>query len=176
MKPWLILAVVILGLLATAIVISNQEQLMVAARAVRQALRKAVAAITQAAHAPKADVHITLTGKIAGAVSLQERAGTLPTVTDGDTIDLLLAVTESDLSSNVSRGENAARRLNHRTVVRLLGLIGSAEARQGTSFSAESTVTLAKGWKPEKLRAVAILQERKSRRVIGAGAVKLTGD
>src|SRR5262245_56431220 len=35
MKPWLILAVVILGLLATAAVISNQERLRVAARAVR---------------------------------------------------------------------------------------------------------------------------------------------
>jgi hypothetical protein len=37
-------------------------------------------------------------------------------------------------------------------------------------------VTLAKGWKPENLRAVAFLQERKSRRVIGAVAVKLTGN
>src|SRR5215468_9246058 len=36
MKPWLILAVVILGLLATAFVIGNQERSMVAARAVRQ--------------------------------------------------------------------------------------------------------------------------------------------
>ncbi len=36
MKPWLILAAVILGLLVTAVVISNQEQVMVAACAVRQ--------------------------------------------------------------------------------------------------------------------------------------------
>jgi hypothetical protein len=137
---------------------------------------KAVAAIAQAARAPKADVQITLARKIAASVSLHARAGALPTVTDGDTVDLLLAVTESDLSSNVTRGENAGRRLNHRTVVRRLGLIGSAKARQGASFSAESTVTLAKGWKPENLRAVVFLQERKSRRVIGARAVKLAGD
>lgn len=282
MKPWLILAAVILGLLATAVVISNREQLMVGARAVRQSSaqsdaqpadkrtpvvvelftsegcsscppadevlarlertqpvagaeiialgehvdywnyigwadpfsspafserqgayaeafgrdgvytpqmvvdgraefvgsnwNKAVAAITNAARAPKADVQITLARKIAGAVSLQARAGALPAVTDGDTVDLLLAVTESDLSSKVSRGENAGRRLDHRTVVRQLSLIGSAEAKQGASFSAESTVTLAKGWKLENLRAVAFLQERKSRRVIGAGTLKLTGD
>lgn len=224
MKPWLILAVVILGLLATAIVISTQEQLMDAARAVRQSSaqsdaqpadkrvpvvvelftsegcsscppadevlarleraqpvagaeiiwNKAVAAITNAARAPKADVRITGARKTAGAVSLQARADALPALTDGDTVDLLLAVTESDLSSNVSRGENAGRRLNHRTVVRRLGLIGSAEAKQGASFSAETTVTLAKGWKPENLRAVAFLQERKNRRVIGAGVVKMS--
>jgi len=137
---------------------------------------KAVAAITQAASAPKADVQITLARKIATAFSLQARAVTLPTVTDGDTVDLLLAVTESDLSSNVLRGENAGRRLNHRTVVRRLGLIGSAKAKQGASFSAQSTVTLAKGWKPENLRAVVFLQERKSRRVIGARSAPLTGD
>src|SRR5262245_37872075 len=282
MKPWLILAVVILGLLATAVVISNQEQLMAAARAVRQSSaqsdarpadkrtpvivelftsegcsscppadevlarleraqpvagaeiialgehvdywnyigwadpysspafserqgayseafgrdgvytpqmvvdgraefvgsnwNKAVAAITNAARAPKADVQITLSKKIDGAVSLQARAGALPPATAGDTVDLLLAVTESDLSSNVSRGENAGRRLNHKTVVRQISLIGSAEAKQGASFSSETTVTLAKGWKPENLRAVAFLQERKSRRVIGAGAAPLTGD
>lgn len=282
MKPWLILAVVILGLLATAVMISNQEQVMVAARAFRQSPAqgdarpagkrtavivelftsegcsscpptdevlarleraqpvegaeiialgehvdywnyigwadpfsspafserqgvyakafgrddvytpqmvvdgraefvgsswdKAVAAITNAARAPKADVRITLSRKSAGKVALQARAEALPAVTDGDMVDLLLAVTESDLSSNVSRGENAGRRLNHRTVVRRLSLIGSAEAKQGASFSAESTVTLAKGWKPENLRAVAFLQERKSRRVIGAVTVKLSGE
>jgi len=137
---------------------------------------KAVAAITQAASAPKADVQITLARKIAAAISSQARAVALPTVTDGDTVDLLLAVTESDLSSNVLRGENAGRRLNHRTVVRRLGLIGSAKAKQGASFSAQSTVTLAKGWKPENLRAVVFLQERKSRRVIGARSAPLTGD
>jgi hypothetical protein len=282
MKLWLILAVMILGLLAIAVAISNQEQVMVGARAVRQSdaqgdtqpadkrtpvivelftsegcsscppadevlarlertqpvegveiialgehvdywnyigwsdpfsspifserqgayaeafgrdgaytpqmvvdgraefigsnWNKAVAAITQAARAPKADVQITLNRKIAGAVSLQARAGAIPAATASDTVDLLLAVTESDLSSNVSRGENAGRRLNHRTVVRRIGVIGSAKAKQGASFSAESTVTLAKSWKPENLRAVAFLQERKSRRVIGAGAVKLTDD
>jgi hypothetical protein len=137
---------------------------------------KAMAAIAQAARAPKADVQITLARKTAASVSLQARAGALPTATDGGTVDLLLAVTESDLSSNVLRGENAGRRLNHRTVVRRLGLIGSAKAKQGASLSAESTVTVAKGWKPENLRAVVFLQERKSRRVIGARAVKLTGD
>jgi len=57
----------------------------------------------------------------------------------------------------------------------ILGLlaISSAEAKQDASFSSETNVTLEKDWKPENLRAVAFLQERKSRRVIGAGAVKL---
>ncbi len=135
---------------------------------------KAVAAISQAARAPKAEVQITLARKTASAVSLQVRVGSLPAVTAGDTVDLLLAVTESNLSSNVSRGENAGRRLDHRTVVRYLSLLSSAEAKPDASFSSETNVTLAKGWKPENLRAVAFLQERKSRRVIGAGVVNLS--
>jgi hypothetical protein len=134
---------------------------------------KAVAAISQAARVPKADVQITPARKNASAVSLQVHVSNLPPVTAGETIDLLLAVTESDLSSNVLRGENAGRRLNHRTIVRQLSLIYSAEAKPGASFSAESTVALTKGWNPENLRAVAFAQERKSRRVIGAGTVKL---
>ncbi len=134
---------------------------------------KAVTAIAQAARAPKADVQIMTARKKEGAVSLQVHVGNLPAVTAGETIDLFQVVTESDLSSNVLRGENAGRRLNHRTVVRQLSLIYSAEAKPGASFSAESTVALTKGWNTENLRAVAFAQERKSRRVIGAGTVKL---
>jgi hypothetical protein len=134
---------------------------------------KAVAAISQAARAPKADVQIITARKNADAISLQMHVINLPAGTASETVDLLLAVTESDLLSNVLRGENAGRRLSHRTVVRQLGLIYSTEAKPGTSFSAESTVTLAKGWNAENLRAVAFAQERKSRRVIGAETVKL---
>jgi hypothetical protein len=134
---------------------------------------KAVAAIANAAHAPKADVQISPARKASGAISLQVRASNLPAVTANGAVDLLLAITESNLSSNVTRGENAGRRLNHRTVVRYLSLLSSAEAKHDASFSSETNVALAKGWKPENLRAVAFLQERKSRRVIGAGVVKL---
>jgi hypothetical protein len=81
---------------------------------------KAVAAIANAARAPKADVQISPARKASGAISLQVRASNLPAVTASDTVDLLLAITESDLSSNVTRGENTGRRLNHRTVVRYL--------------------------------------------------------
>jgi hypothetical protein len=134
---------------------------------------KAVAAIAQAARAPKANLQITMAQKKADVVSLQVHVSDLPAVTAGETIDLILAVTENDLSSNVLRGENAGRRLNHKTVVRQLTLIYSSEAKPGASFSAESTVALIKGWNVENLRAVAFAQERNSRRMIGAGSVKL---
>jgi hypothetical protein len=134
---------------------------------------KAVATISQAACVPKADIQITTVQNKAGDVSLQVHISNLPAVTAGETIDLLLAVTEGDLLSNVLRGENAGRSLNHRTVVRRLSLISRVEAKPGASFSAGSTVALTKGWNAENLRAVAFVQERKSRRVIGAGTAKL---
>ena len=134
---------------------------------------KAMIAISQAARLPKADVQITTVQNKAGDVSVQVHVSNFPAVKAGETIDLVLAVTESDLSSNVLRGENAGRSLNHRTVVRKLSLIYSAEAKPGASFSAGSTVALTKGRNAENLRAVAFTQERKSRRVTGAGTAKL---
>ena len=137
---------------------------------------KAVAAISQAARTPKAEVKITFTGKAPGTVKFQLRTGNLAAVTPGDKADLFLAITEGNLSSNVSRGENAGRRLNHATVVRLLNLVNTTDSRQRAASSSESTVTLSKDWKQENLRVVAFIQERGSRRVIGAGTLKMMSE
>lgn len=123
---------------------------------------KAIAAIADAARAPKADMQISFSAKSADSISIDVRA-TNPPTSDG-VVDLMLAITESDLASHVSRGENAGRRLTHRTVVRKLLPIGSG-------LTGNSTVTMEKSWKRENLRAVAFLQERKTRRILGASSI-----
>jgi hypothetical protein len=116
----------------------------------------ALKTITQAARAAKVTVRITAGG---GKISIQA---------DGakHAADVVVAITERNLLSNVSRGENAGRKLTHTAVVRWLRVVG--KTRPGEPFADEVSVSPEKTWKAENLRAVVFLQERASRRVLGA--------
>ena len=132
--------------------------------------------IAKAVRTPKAEVVITrLADGAGGATSsrLSVSVARLPPVTAGDTADVLLAVTESDLATSVVRGENAGRKLNHVGVARGLRVIGSAAA--GAPFAAETEVNVEGGWRRENLRALVFVQERASKRVLGAATIKLAG-
>jgi len=138
---------------------------------------KAFETIAQAASEPKAEVSLARAAEQADAgdaLRLSVRVMCLPKLTDGDAADVLLAVTESDLSSDVARGENAGRRLTHVCVVRALTKIGYVSAAT-PPFEADPVVALDKNWRREGLRAVVFLQEHTSRRVVGAASLKLFG-
>jgi hypothetical protein len=122
----------------------------------------ALKAITKASRAVKAAVRITAgTGKI----TIQ---------TDGvkHAADVVVAITERNLLSNVAHGENAGRKLTHTAVVRWLRVAG--KTHPGQPFSGEISVPADKSWKPENLYAVVFLQERSSRKVLGAAEVPLS--
>jgi len=87
--------------------------------------------------------------------------------------NLFLAVTESDLSSNVSHGENAGRFLKHAPVVRNFGVIGRIDPRGANVGQVVSTLRLPSEWKRENLRAVVFVQERETLRITGAGVIDL---
>jgi hypothetical protein len=91
-------------------------------------------------------------------------------VSDGDTADVRLALTESGLLSTVVRGENSGRKLAHSAVVRKLTKLGTIE---GSSFNSEQSIDLNSSWKRQNMKAVAFVQERRSRRVIGAATIDL---
>jgi hypothetical protein len=136
---------------------------------------RAFEAIARAAREPKAEVSLARMAEQAdGALRLSVRVVRLPKLSDGDTADVLLAVTESGLSSDVARGENAGHRLMHAGVVRSLTRIGYLSAAT-PPFAGEPLVVLDKGWRRENLRAVVFLQEHTSKRVVGAAAIKLFG-
>lgn len=139
---------------------------------------KAREAIMKAAQAAKANVQITRAGESSGvgtAVPLQVHIEDLPPAGGDNAIEVLLAITEDNLRSSVSRGENSGRMLKHTAVVRRLSVIGEITPAAGKSFDAKPTVNLAGGWRRENLRAVVFLQERESRRVLGAAAIRLAG-
>lgn len=137
---------------------------------------RARTAIANAAQSPKA--HITIaSAEISNAtkarslnVSVQVRE--LPRLTAGDTAEVLLAITENNLRSEVSRGENAGRYLKHSAVVRQLTSLGTIS--QDESFAAKPTVDISNGWLLDNLRAVVFVQERGSRRILGSAALGLS--
>ncbi|MGH9931254.1 MAG: DUF1223 domain-containing protein [Pyrinomonadaceae bacterium] len=133
-------------------------------------------AISEAARAPKASVQVSLaasaTEKKPNGIGLFVHVENVPAVSSGDTAEVMLAITENDLRSQVARGENARRSLRHIAVVRQFKVIGSVNTAEG-AFTAEPIVTMANGWKRNNLRAVIFVQERASRRVLGAKAIEL---
>jgi|SRR5581483_6523936 len=116
----------------------------------------ALKVITEAAHAAKAAVRISVAN---GKITIQADGVKKPA-------DVVVAITESNLLSNVSRGENAGRKLTHTAVVRWLRVAG--KTRPNEPFSGEIAISLDKNWKAANLHAVVFLQERSSRKVLGA--------
>jgi hypothetical protein len=131
--------------------------------------------LQEAMKAPKASLTLSRTARAqANEITLAIKVDQLPQGKDGDTLDVYLAVTESHLNSNVLRGENSGRKLAHTAVVRQLKTIGSLEATTQT-FNSTETLVGEKNWKPENLKVVAFVQQRLSRRILGAAAVKWIG-
>ena len=132
-------------------------------------------AIASAARDSKAAVTVSLASEDtrAGSITLDVRAERLPSVSEGDSAEVLLAITESGLRSSVSRGENAGRRLSHTAVVRKLTALGSVASQGGAQFVAKPVVQIPRGWKRDSLKAVVFVQERTSRRVLGVAAAPL---
>jgi hypothetical protein len=87
--------------------------------------------------------------------------------------NVYLAVTESDLSSSVQRGENSGRLLRHAPVVRSFGVIGKIDARGSSAGAITDTLKLPREWRRENLRAVVFVQERDSFKITGAAITDL---
>jgi len=138
--------------------------------------RDAVAAITKAARVPKAPVDLQqMTDSKTGGdgseiLRLHVRFGPVENWHGGELAKVILVLTEDDLSSNVTRGENAGDQLVHRAVVRDFQVLGPLDSKG--SFEAEPEVNLAKDWKRENLRAVVFVQDRSSRDVLGASILR----
>ena len=126
--------------------------------------------------ASKAKVPVMLVQSNANEPSKENfsvKVGKLEGTTRGDAAEVWLAITETGLHSAVTRGENAGEDLHHAAVVRSMRKIGEAKADGETSLAGDASVPLQKEWKRENLRAVLLVQEKKSRRILGAAEVRI---
>jgi hypothetical protein len=127
-------------------------------------------AIANAARLVKVGVSVAIAKSRPKSITLAVEVRNVTGVSDGNTADVILALTESNLLSTVARGENSGRKLAHSAVVRKLTSLGTVD---GGSFSAEKAIELNSRWKRQNMKAVAFVQERGSRRVIGAATIEL---
>jgi hypothetical protein len=123
-----------------------------------------VQTVAKAAKAPQAAISVSTGEGVA-----QVRVTSVPVGTAA--AEVVLVITESGLSSQVGRGENSGRLLRHAAVVRQLIPLGRIGA-DGT-FTANSELKLNTAWKRSNLRAVALVQEVASRRIVGVAVVAL---
>jgi hypothetical protein len=92
-----------------------------------------------------------------------------PSLTLPQSTDVVVAINEGNLVSEVRRGENAGRTLRHSAVQRSLTLVGTLSPDK-REWSTSASVIVAPEWKAANLRIMSFLQERESRRLVGAGA------
>lgn len=134
-------------------------------------LKAVMRAITQAAQAPKATVAVTVERAGAGRdLDLSLNVNAPPGLTLHEAVDVVVAVTEDNLTTSVARGENSGRNLRHTGVVRTLTTIATLTER---TWSGRASVPWQSAWKLADVRVIAFLQERQSRRIVGAGVATL---
>jgi hypothetical protein len=129
---------------------------------------EALRAVRAAGSAPKPAVHLSWADGGMLAIHVEP----LTNAMRGDTAQVVLAVAENMLHSDVKRGENAGRALEHDGVVRQLITVGKADAGS-TGFSSTIALRAAHEWNRANLRAIVFVQERHSHRVLAAAAIPL---
>ena len=136
-------------------------------------------AIEKAIAAPKTSLELSWVGMTAkmgpvgtvdGPKFLRVRAGKLSGdgASSGQNAEVFLVITESHLHSDVRRGENAGRGLEHDGVVRKFTSLGKASGSGEFSFDAQNSVKLSPDWKRENVRIVVFVQDVRSRRIYAA--------
>jgi hypothetical protein len=124
------------------------------------------AAIVAAAGHPRAQVDFRMTTTDTIAIQI----GKLPV--GSHNADVLLAITESGLESNVSAGENNGHKLRHAAVVRSLSRLAVIDPSKPGEYSAEARINLRPEWNRENLKLVLLVQDKQTRHILGAAALK----
>lgn len=127
-------------------------------------LNEAQKAISESARTPKANIE--LSGAADGKLKVK-----ISEIPAHENASIYLAIAEDNLSSNVRRGENGGRTLEHASVVRELKPLGRI-LPPDKNFSVEITPEIQTNWKRENLKAVVFVQENQSRKILGVNRLK----
>ena len=86
--------------------------------------------------------------------------------------DVLLAITEDELTTAVKGGENTSRTLHHSAVVRELRAVGSVT---NGKFAGGVPLALDREWQRDHLHAIVLVQQRDHGAILGAAQASLAG-
>jgi hypothetical protein len=125
-------------------------------------------AIERAAATPHGLVKLQLESPVANRVTVSVTVTGLPERTDA--ADVIVALIEDGLRSDVKRGENKGRTLTHAAVVREMTTAGEV-TDGGTAVRAD--MKIGQDWRRERMKVVAFVQERKSRRILATASAPL---
>jgi hypothetical protein len=126
----------------------------------------ALRAIRVASQAPKPVIQLSWEKDGTLAIHIEP----LKNMGERDGQQIFLVVAENMLHSDVKRGENAGRALEHNGVVRQLLPLGKIEIASA-GFSSTVGVQSIREWNRANLQAVVFVQERGSRHVLAAAAI-----
>lgn len=136
--------------------------------------QKAIAAIANAAAQAKGTIAINLVpdskegGSVACKISVNgiHRNGNAA-------IDIMLAITEDDLSSEVPRGENAGQTLHHTAVVRTLRRVATISPTNTLPFSASTMIGPQPNWRIDHLHVAVFAQDPQSGKIFAGGYARI---
>jgi hypothetical protein len=117
----------------------------------------AMDAIAAAAKTSKRSMRLAWTAGAASAIDVAVSG----VVRDAD---VMLAIVEGGLSTDVKRGENAGSRLTHSAVTRVLTRVGATDQNGGCSMSVP--IAVAPTWRREHLTIIAFVQLRGPGRIV----------
>ena len=120
----------------------------------------AVNAVKEAAKMKKATVEMALKND-----QLKIEIAELP---EHDTAYVWLAIAEDNLQTNVRRGENSGKKLNHAAVVREMQLLGNVESGKN-NFSSTANLVIPAHWKKENLSLIVFVQGQNSKQIFALG-------
>ena len=123
-------------------------------------------AIEKALDTPHGRLQVEVEPSGADAVALAVSASGLPQASRGDRAELVVAVTEDRLQSDVRRGENHGRVLTHAAVVRSITTVGATTA--GDARFAVPRLAIGADWNRDNLKIVTFVQEARSRHIVAA--------
>lgn len=121
-------------------------------------LDNATKAISDSAKTQKANVEIANADN-----KLKVKISDVPTHDDSY---VWLAITEDGLRTNVRRGENGGKTLDHVSVVRKMKLLGTLAAADKT-YEAETALAFDSNWKKENVKFVVFVQGKDSKKIFG---------
>jgi hypothetical protein len=139
----------------------------------RNAARGAIAA---AAKEPTVRINIDLPNKEKPElIEVVVRVSDLPKLDERAELMLNIVLTEDDLHTSVARGENAGRKLDHRSVARTLTAVPiSVSNGHEHDVTTNTTIAIDRTWRRDRLNVVAFIQDSKTMRVLGVATRPVT--